>query len=60
MKKILCIFALASIGIAGFAEHLYQFIVTECGTVHQIKDNATIDEAIDAIDYWTAIDCPRN
>lgn len=60
MKKFLFVFVLASIGIAGIAEQLPQFIITECGTVHKIKDNATIDEAIAEIDRWTEIDCPKH
>lgn len=34
-----------------------QAIMTECGTIHQISKNATVEEAIAAIDYWTSVDC---
>jgi len=34
-----------------------QYIITECGTVHAIDDDATSQEIEEAIDDWTAEDC---
>lgn len=41
-----------------------QYIITDCGTVHKIPKNATMDEACDELDRWSTLDCngaiPKN
>ncbi len=34
-----------------------QYIVTECGTVHQVSLDASVEEIIWAIDHYTQLDC---
>lgn len=34
-----------------------QYIITDCGTVHEIPANSTDDEACDWLDYWSDKDC---
>lgn len=34
-----------------------QYIITDCGTVHQIHKDATIEEACDELDRWSKEDC---
>jgi hypothetical protein len=58
MKKIIlsvvCVFAAASYAAA---EVMPQFIITDCGTTHQIPSNSTEDEAVAWLDFWAAMDC---
>ena len=55
MKKILLMALLACPAMGAFAEP--QFIITDCGTRHQVADNATPEEIIDAIDRYSKEDC---
>ncbi|MGL5938013.1 MAG: hypothetical protein ACRCY5_04710 [Phocaeicola sp.] len=57
MKILLLCFGIALTTSLAFAKSMPQFIVTECGTVHRIPDNASIDMACDLLDYWTQVDC---
>lgn len=62
MKRFLFIFTILLVTSAyASAEDLDaqdgQAVVTECGTVHEISGDATLDEAIDALDYYTKKDC---
>ncbi|MCI1246450.1 MAG: hypothetical protein LKG14_03560 [Prevotella sp.] len=34
-----------------------QYIITDCGTEHQIATNASPEDALRAIDYWSQQDC---
>lgn len=34
-----------------------QYIVTDCGTVHQIPDNSSDKFAVAMQEYWTSVDC---
>lgn len=54
-KMILC--ALVTLATAAYAQEMPQFIITDCGTIHQIPDDATVDEACDWLDFWSSIDC---
>ena len=57
MKKFFLCAAIAFLAFAVNAANIPQYIVTICGTVHQIPDDATIDEACKWIDYWYSVDC---
>jgi hypothetical protein len=63
MKKILfsfvflCAFSLTASAEPKKAPIAAQYIITDCGTVHQIATNTTNDEIIDAIDEYSAEDC---
>lgn len=34
-----------------------QFIITDCGTIHEIDADASPEEALKALDYWASVDC---
>ena len=55
MKKLVLIALLACPAVGAFA--MPQFIITDCGTVHQIADNATKEEAAEAVDRYSEEDC---
>lgn len=60
MKKKFLVLVIALICVTTYSiasERIAQFIVTECGTVHQIPDDSDINFAIDMLDYWTSVDC---
>lgn len=58
MKKYLLLFALAALTSFSYAaEKIIQAIITDCGTVHWIPDDATEKEACEWLDYWSAHDC---
>lgn len=58
MKKFFICAAVALLAfVADAREEEPQFVITDCGTVHQIPDNATDDQALDLLDYWTETDC---
>lgn len=57
MKKLFLCAAVAFVAAGAYAAMMPQFIITECGTVHQIPSDSTVDEAVDALDYWTEQDC---
>jgi len=54
MKKL---FLMAMLAIVATSMDAKQYIITECGTVHAIDDDATSQEIEEAIDRWTAEDC---
>lgn len=57
MKKLFALFILmSSFTIAKAADNV-QYIVTECGTTHEIPANCTIREAIAWLQFWSEIDC---
>lgn len=49
------LFCMATYSIA--SSRMAQFVVTDCGTVHQIPDNASTDFAVSMQEYWTSVDC---
>lgn len=55
MKKYLLFFALIALTYA--AVEISQAIITDCGTVHQIPDSATAEEACMLLDSWSKKDC---
>lgn len=55
MKKVLLVVALVLGAISVKADP--QAVITDCGTVHQIPDDATVEEAIKLLNYWASIDC---
>ena len=64
MTKSIFVVALALVGFCvqahadnGGNDVAAQFIITDCGTVHQIATDATADEAVDAIDRYSREDC---
>lgn len=63
MKKYLLFSLFVAICLVAFAKKKpkepidMQFIVTDCGTIHRIPANATEQQAADAIDNWSLIDC---
>lgn len=57
MKKLFLCAAITLLTSAANAEEMPQYIITDCGTIHQIPDNATTDEACDWVDYWSSVDC---
>lgn len=57
MKKFLLCSAVALFASAALASATPQYIITDCGTVHQIPDNATPGDACDYIDVYSNIDC---
>lgn len=57
MMKKLFLCAMVVIATTVLAKATPQYIMTDCGTVHQIPDNASIDEACEWIDYWSSVDC---
>ena len=36
-----------------------QYVITDCGTVHQIPKDATVDEACKKLDEYTEADCGK-
>lgn len=57
MKKFLAGAALTLFATVALGAGMPQYIITDCGTVHQIPDNASEREAIEAVDKWSEIDC---
>lgn len=61
MKKIFFVLCgIAFVSLTAFAmksSRMPQFIITDCGTLHQIDSNASGDQAAHELDKWTAIDC---
>jgi hypothetical protein len=60
MKKIVLFFAI--LVITGTANSIaqeiaMQYVVTDCGTVHQIRSDASGTVALVAQYYWTLVDC---
>lgn len=58
MKKLF-LFGILAVGAmnANAAKAEAQYVITDCGTVHPINANATVDEAIAELEYWTSVDC---
>ncbi len=59
MKKMF-LFIVLCMGIAAYtyAEKVaMQYIITDCGTVHQIPSNSTEDEALYEYFLYSTIDC---
>lgn len=58
MKKYLLFFAFIALTSLSYAAvETYQAIVTDCGTMHQIPDCATAEEACMLLDAWSKKDC---
>lgn len=61
MKKIFFVLCdIAFVNLTAFAmksSRMPQYIITDCGTVHQIESDSSIDHAVDELNKWTAIDC---
>lgn len=57
MKKFLLCAAVTLFATVALASGSPQYIITDCGTIRQIPDNATPDEACDYVDAWSNIDC---
>ncbi len=55
MKKIFLIALLACPAMGAFASP--QYVITDCGTVHRIADNATMDQAVEALNRFSEEDC---
>ena len=61
MKKYLLFFALIALTSLSYAAvEISQAIITDCGTVHQIPDSATAEEACMLLDSWSKKDCAGN
>ena len=66
MKKLIAL-AIVLLGLSSisFAEEKKekkseaQFIITDCGTVHQIPDNSSVKFACDMVDKWSKLDCKQ-
>ena len=59
IKKLFLCVAIASVAAVAYAASMPQMVVTDCGTVHQIPDNATPEQAVQWQYIWTLIDCPQ-
>lgn len=64
MKKTILFFAFVSIALATYADQNSttegvdaQYIITDCGTVHEIPANSTAEEACDLLDKYSEKDC---
>lgn len=66
MKKVFCTFVmLTAFSFCAFADgpddtedhYDAQFIITDCGTVHQIPADSTEEEACRLLDEYTKKDC---
>lgn len=64
MKKILflCVFtSFATVSISAKniekSDSTKQYIITDCGTKHEIPADSTPDEACAWLDYYASIDC---
>jgi len=58
MKKFFLLIAIAATATVCFAATMkVQFVITECGTEHQIPDNSTIDEACDWLEHYSNTEC---
>lgn len=55
LTLVAVIFCMATYCIA--SNRMAQNVVTDCGTVHQIPDNASADFAVMMQEYWTKVDC---
>jgi hypothetical protein len=57
MKKFfIALFLILFVGNFAFAK-LAQFIITPCGTTHQIPDGASWDLTDRLYRYWSYVDC---
>ncbi|MBR8729373.1 hypothetical protein IX332_000693 [Porphyromonas levii] len=57
MKKLIlgtCAVLFSSVAFASDTPH---YIITDCGTIHQIPDDATLEDACEIIDRMSAHDC---
>ncbi len=43
--------------LSASAKNDYQLVATECGTVHGVPANATTEEAVAWLIYWSEWDC---
>lgn len=58
MKKYFAFLALIALTSFSYAAtEIAQAIITDCGTVHQIPDSATEEQACLLLDFWSDIDC---
>lgn len=57
MKKFFLCAVIALFTSVAYAKVMPQYVITDCGTVHQIPSDATPDEACDWLDYWSSVDC---
>lgn len=57
MKKFLLCSAVALFASVALASGTPRYIITDCGTIHQIPEDATPRDACDYIDAWSNIDC---
>lgn len=57
MKKIFLCAVIAFVATATYAKEDIQRIITDCGTVHTIPNDATEREACEWLDYWSNVDC---
>ena len=60
MKKFLLCSAVTLIASVAFASSTPQYIITDCGTVYQIPDNASSDDACHYVDVYSNKDCGTN
>lgn len=58
MKKYFVFLALIVLTSLSYAAvEISQSIITDCGTVHQIPDDATVEDACMLLDSWSKKDC---
>lgn len=57
MKKFLLSSAVALFASIGLASASPQYIITDCGTMYQIPDNASEQDACDYVDAYSNKDC---
>ncbi|MDR0745016.1 MAG: hypothetical protein LBF17_00775 [Mediterranea sp.] len=59
MKKIiLFVTIIVFTAVGGVAAVMMpQYVVTDCGTVHQIPSGSSVELACALLDYWSDIDC---
>lgn len=64
MKKVIAFFAMAIVATVFSVEAKSQecppdaqYIITDCGTVHQIPTSSSEDFACVMVDFWTGVDC---
>ncbi|MBQ0060665.1 MAG: hypothetical protein KBT15_02675 [Bacteroidales bacterium] len=58
MKKICLLFlGVICMALSASAKNDYQLVATECGTVHGVPANATTEEAVAWLIYWSEWDC---
>lgn len=65
MKKVIAFFAMAIVSTVLSVEAKNtrpvdeQYIITDCGTIHPIPANSSVEYACEMVDVWSRTDCKK-